>query len=253
MPKAATVLPIRISRGEGLPQQVVGEIRRHIVAGTWKPGSKLPPERELTVYFGVSRSVIREAVSILTAFGVLRSRQGGGVYVCETIDDSLFESLAFILPANPQTLRELMTVRKALEGKAAELAARAATQTDLEDIEMATEGIRKAATIPGKIQTGLEFHHAVARASHNHLLARLVTSLTDLFVASHRVTLQSKEAQLTAVQDHHEICRAIQSRDPDCARRTMETHLDLTEKQLGSLLQGEPPLRHSGKSGKKTI
>jgi GntR family transcriptional repressor for pyruvate dehydrogenase complex len=248
MPDVATLLPIRVSRGEGLPRQVVGEIRKNIIAGTWKPGSKLPPERELTVYFGVSRSVIREAISILMAFGLLRSRQGGGVYVCETIDDSIFESLAFILPANPHTLRELMTVRKALEGKAAELAAQAATQTDLEDIETAAKGIRTAPTIPGKIQTGLEFHHAVARASHNHLLARLVTSLSDLFVASHRVTLQSREAQLTAVQDHREISRAIQNRDPGRARRTMEEHLDLTEKQLGSLLQGEPRPRHPARS-----
>ena len=234
-----------------MPRRVVGAIRRHIAAGTWKPGSKLPPERELAADFSVSRSVIREAVSILTAFGILRARQGGGVYVCETIDDSLFESLAILLPANPQTLRELMVVRKALEVKAAELAALAATPADLADIRTAAEGIRKAPTVADKIQTGLEFHHAVARASHNQLLARLLTSLIDLFVASHRVTLQSREAQRTAVHDHSEIYRAIRSRDPNRACRAMGAHLALTEEQLDALLRAETPGRHSPGSDKR--
>jgi GntR family transcriptional repressor for pyruvate dehydrogenase complex len=229
---------------------VVAEIRRHIAAGTWPPGSKLPPERELSVQFGVSRSVIREAVSILIAFGILHARQGGGVYVCETLDESVFESLAFLVPASPQTLRELMDVRKALEVRAAELAARAATETDLEDLRRATDGIRQAPTVSQKISTGLEFHHIIARASHNQLLIRLLHSLVDLFVASHRVTLQSEEAQATAVLDHDAIYQAIRSRAPARARRTMKAHLDLTERQLHALLQDRAP-EHRAPRGSK--
>ena len=221
----------------------MAEIRRQIAAGMWKPGSKLPTERDLSTTFGVSRSVIREAVSMLVAFGILRARQGGGVFVCETLDESVFESLAFVLPASPRTLQELMDVRKVLEVRAAELAATSATAEDLEVLRIAVEGIRRAPTVAEKIRTGMNFHNAVACASHNHLLTRLLHSLMDLFVASHRVTLQSAEARATAVEDHEAIYRAIERRVARAAGRAMKAHLDLTQRQLDALLTVTPPLR----------
>src|SRR5690606_30743330 len=101
--------PLR--RKTGLPQQLVQEFKGLIMSGQWPAGSRIPTERELCEQYDVSRSVVREAVSVLVCFGVLRTRQGGGVFVCHEQDESWVDLLTPILPASPRMLEELMVLR----------------------------------------------------------------------------------------------------------------------------------------------
>ena len=87
-----------LDRDTGLPQKLAAQIRAQIFAKRLEPGGKLPTERELGLTYGVARSVVREALTILAAQGIVRSRQGGGVYVRETLDDSLFDAATLVLP-----------------------------------------------------------------------------------------------------------------------------------------------------------
>lgn len=221
-----------------LPLKLAAQVRSRISAGQWPPGSRLPPERELCNEFVVSRSVVREAFSILAAQGLIRTRQGGGAFVCDTIGETIFDAVAFVLPAGERTLRELMAVRMALEPLAAALAARSGSDDDLRAIEAEVTAIGAARSLDEKVAAGIRFHLAVARASDNRLMIRIITSLLDLVVASHRITLDTAEGHLEGVIDHDAIFRAIRSRDPSAARLAMAEHLAHTARLLS--LEDEP-------------
>jgi len=215
-----------------LPLKLAAQVRSRISAGQWPPGSRLPPERELCNEFVVSRSVVREAFSILAAQGLIRTRQGGGAFVCDTIGETIFDAVAFVLPAGERTLRELMAVRMALEPLAAALAARSGSDDDLRAIEAEVAAIGAACSLDEKVAAGIRFHLAVARASDNRLMIRIITSLLDLVVASHRITLDTAEGHLEGVIDHDAILQAIRSRDSGAARLAMAEHLAHTARLL---------------------
>ncbi len=230
---------------EGLPEKVIAQVRHLIASGQWQPGTKLPPERELTTLFGVSRTALREAFSILSAYGIVRIRHGEGIYLAQSLDESIFEPLGFALPVGETTLLELMAVRKLLETGAVELATKLATETDLAEIKQAVADIQdKHAPLQKRVQAGIRFHVAIVKAARNKLMQRLIANLIGLFVASHRVTLSFEEGQLTGQLDHQEILDAIQSRNPEKAKLAMRRHLEVTERQLLRIIA--PPTKRKG-------
>lgn len=230
---------------EGLPQKVIAKVRRLIAAGEWQAGSKLPPERELTTLFGVSRTALREALGILSAYGVLRIRHGGGIYLAHSLDDSVFEPLGFVLPVNGDTLLELMAVRKLLEVGAAELAANMATDADIREMAQALEDLQdRRASLEDLVQAGIRFHVSIVKAGRNKLLQRLIANLVELFLAGHRATTSTEEGLRMGVQDHLQILRAIRSRDPEKAKEAMRRHLEVTEQLLRRMIQS--PAKRKG-------
>jgi GntR family transcriptional repressor for pyruvate dehydrogenase complex len=214
---------------------LVLEIRHHIMSGEWPAGSKIPTERQLCERFEVSRSVVREAISALVCLGILRTRQGGGVFVCVERDSSWIEALVPVLPAGPRMLAELMTLRKAIEPVAAGLAATRADQQALTAIRAAHDAMTRSNSVSERISAGLAFHHAIARGSGNDLLTRLLTNLIDLFAASHRITLESETGKHEGLVDHAGILHAITSGDAELAQREMLIHLLKTERLLPAI------------------
>ncbi|MFM8547555.1 MAG: FadR/GntR family transcriptional regulator [Betaproteobacteria bacterium] len=217
---------------ESLPLKLAAKLRSRIAAGSWVAGARLPAEREIAQQFAVSRSVVREAYTILAAQGVIYTRQGGGAFVCESLGETAFDAVPFVLPAGERTLLELMVVRKSIEPAAAELAATRGSEEELRAIEYAAQAIEGASSLEDKITAGILFHLAVARASGNRLMIRIIASLLDLVVASHRITLNTVEGHIEGVIDHDAIGRAIRSRRPAEARKAMWEHLCHTERLL---------------------
>lgn len=228
-----------LDRGPALPQRLVAEFRNRIVSGEWGPGTKLPPERHLCETFGVSRSVVREAISALVCFGILRTRQGGGVYVCSERDPSFVDALTFVLPAGRKTLSELMTVRKALEPVATSIATRRKDPESFAAIEKTVLAMQHADNLGERITAGVAFHHAIARATGNDVLIQLITGLIDLFVASHRVTLRTETGKLEGILDHEDILAAMKGGNPDVAQHEMLVHLEHTEDLLNKIAHSD--------------
>ncbi|NDD11508.1 MAG: FadR family transcriptional regulator [Betaproteobacteria bacterium] len=225
---------------ESLSLKLAARMRARISAGDWVPGTRLPAERELSDEFSVSRSVVREANTILAAQGLIRTRQGGGAFVCQTLGETVFDAVAFVLPAGDRTLQDLMAVRKALEPAAAALAAAAGTEEELAAIEREAQAIETARSLDEQIAAGIRFHLAVTRASGNGLMIRIITSLLDLVVASHRITLDTVKGHLEGVIDHEAIGRAIWARDPEAAHEAMREHLCHTEDLLALSKAAKP-------------
>ncbi|WP_174614850.1 FadR/GntR family transcriptional regulator [Virgibacillus ihumii] len=210
--------------------------------GELQPGNKLDSVEQLAKSFDVSRSAIREALSGLRAMGIVEMRQGEGTYIKE-FDASKFSlPVATALIMKRDDIRELSEVRKILEVGAVELAAQNRLQHELEPIEKALLDM-KGAKGRGDIgeKADLDFHLAIAKASHNKMLINLMSSVSDIMVESMRETrrllLYSEEKSQQLYKEHERIFAAIKSRNPDGAKDAMLNHLVEVEQVISEYIE----------------
>ena len=225
---ASELLGAKAKRAPRLAEQLYTQIYKQITAGRFPVNSKLPSEAELCDAFGVSRPVVREALSRLHADGVVETQRGVGSFVRLRRDAELFK----LAPIGelPELLR-CMELRAAVEGDAAYLAASRRTDEDLEEMRAALEELAQAIeTRQIGHAADLRFHQAVAVACRNELfincLQALSTQIFDFMRVMRSLALSSTHARLRMVQDEHEqIYRAILEEDPDRARQAMRQHI----------------------------
>ena len=165
--------PIILKRS--LAEELAGELRKQITEGRFERGEKLPAEPELMRIFGVGRSTVREAVKILANMGFLKVRQGAGTFV---------ENLTAVNEPMEQRLRradihDLDEVRKILETAIAGKAAERRTEQDTKKIGMYLRERGRAAEaglLDACIEADINFHIALAEATHNEILCELYRS-----------------------------------------------------------------------------
>ena len=191
------------------------------------PGAKIPTERELGDRFGVSRTVIREAIRYLAAKGVLVTQSGSGVRVADIGHEGVSESLSnFLLQRGPLDARKINEVRICLELKTVEFAATRATDEQLVGIREASERMRG---LEGQAEEAsiadVFFHRTIAEATGNELFLVLVDSLSDVLLHVRRATLGDKERGATALKQHGRIAAALEERDVEGAVEAMRFHL----------------------------
>jgi GntR family transcriptional regulator, transcriptional repressor for pyruvate dehydrogenase complex len=192
-----------------LSDRVAADIVRTIIAHDLRPGDALPPERELREQFGVSRTVVREAVRTLDARGILEVRVGSRIKVAAVDPDTVRDAVWHFGRTATLDASAIATVRCALEAAAARAAAEHATSPELELIE-------RSATAAGgsdPSQAELGFRRAVAAASHNDLLVVLTESVAGLIPAG--------RPPVTTLAGRRAVAAAIADRDPDRAERAM--------------------------------
>jgi DNA-binding FadR family transcriptional regulator len=227
--------------GRGRPSltaQLVNELRSRIARGEYRPGDRIPTEQILSERFGVSRSVVREAISSLRAEGLVTTRQGIGAFVQERSAASSFQIDAADLAQLDEVLA-VLELRSCIEVEAAALAAdrRSAGQVGL--IRTALDAIA-AAVAEGRDAAAedLEFHRAIALATGNRHFANLFASLGGVLIPRTRIDLfkrepENRRAYLALVQGEHEqIVVAIEQQDPDAARAAMLLHLSHSSDRL---------------------
>lgn len=215
-----------------LSEKITARISDAIIAGELKPGDRLPPERELAGRFNVSRTVIRDAVKTLSGRGIVRVRRGAGIFVAtaeETVMGRLGE-LAGVLPLHGAGLRDLFDVRKVLEAQAAEWAARRRSDGQAERLRGVVEEARRDPGNPDLLsRKDAQFHVAVAEASRNLVLVRVMLALLDLLEAARRESLGIPGRAELSLDQHEEIVRAVEDQNPRAARKAMLAHLDSVE------------------------
>lgn len=219
----------QIQRLETLPAKVAATIAHEIASGRLKAGDKLPTEHELAKTFGVSRSVVREAIAQLRNEGLLDSRQGVGAFVLAPQRRPVIRIDSTEL-SNPESFRSLFQLRVPLEVEAAGLAALHHTADDLARLDEALDimrGMDTRWTAEGVI-ADLEFHCALADGTHNEYYAMFVGFIGDkitntITVARARAELE-QIVQIT-VAEHTAIRDAVASRDMMGARAAMRAHI----------------------------
>ncbi|MDF1605843.1 FadR/GntR family transcriptional regulator [Nocardioides sp. YIM 152315] len=205
-------------------QQVLKQLQEPIERGEWPVGSKLPPEADLLVRFGVSRVTLRQAVQSLVHVGMLETIQGSGTYVRATHElDAVLHR--FLSDAD---LRYVLEARLAIESQAAEIAAVRASQDDIAMMESLLGDSRIAAErgdFDLLIQLSARFHLAVILAAHNPVIAHLYRGMEVGTQQSIREG-SSHQPLVKFVDEHDELLRAIRLRDPAAALRHARGHLE---------------------------
>lgn len=224
--------------GAGLAEQLADALAEEIRAGRLADGEKLPTEVELVQRFGVSRTVVREAMSRLKSLGLVVSRQGSGVYVRIA---SRFAPLHFD-PRHSRSLQavtQMVEVRRALEAEAAELAAQRRDAADLLAIDGAIDALAQAVAAGGDgVAEDVAFHRAIAAASGNPFLCDTLQYLGQYLHRATQVTRANEArrddfaAQVRA--EHADIVAAIRAGDAVRARAAATAHMDNAIARIGA-------------------
>ena len=216
----------QVAREPRLSDKVAEMMLETILSRRLKVGDRLPSERELGEQFGVSRTVVREAVRALVAKGVIEVRSGSGLRVAAVDSAAVRESMSLFLRGGELDFENVHEVRVLLEVHLAGLAAERATTEDVERLRAAHEQMRRdAADVESASRDDLEFHRVIARATHNDLYLLLMDSIGSALIDIRRANLASGSTPVTLDQ-HEAILEAIAAHDPAAAREAMRAHLE---------------------------
>lgn len=206
-------------------------IAAQIDSGALATGDRLPTEQQLAAAHGVSRTVVREAVHQLKSQGLVRSRQGSGVFVTEppahralAFDPKLLESMDAVV--------QMVELRRVIEGEMAALAAQRATRTQIAKMKRLLASIDEfSARGELAVDEDLAFHRAIGEATGNPQFVRLLAVLESYLRDAMTVTkgYESRRADFVAQsrREHHAILRGIAAHDAKAARAAaIEHHLN---------------------------
>lgn len=207
-----------------------------IRSGSYPPKSRLPSETEMAQHFGVSRTVIREAVSRLKSEGLVESHQGRGVFVRELGPDAPFR----IDPAVLDSIQEVLQVaelRRGLEAEIAALAAERASRAQIIEIAACLQAIDDDVAAGGDgVAADIEFHRSIARATGNPHFLTLWDFLGQFLKGTIKLTrtweAQQEETRQQVRQEHRLLCDAISRNDPEAARTAARKHMEMSSRRI---------------------
>lgn len=221
-----------------LADQVTAALKAHIASGEALPGSRLPTEPVLSELYGVSRTVIREAISRLKSAGLVEVRQGSGTVVCEGAHIKAF-TLDLDVTGSIEAVLRVTELRRGIEGEAAALAAQRHTAAQLEAIERALKAI-DLAEHEGRdgVEEDLAFHLSVSHATGNPLYPSLHEFIGQFVKEAIRITRSNEERRRdmakTVRVEHFAIYTAIAACDPEVARHAALNHINNAVERLKS-------------------
>ncbi len=241
MPESSSVAlkPLNVTR---LSDQIVQQIETMILEGSFKPGDRLPPERQLAEQLGVSRPSLREAIQKLSVRGLLSSKQGGGTYVTSRLDAGFADPWQEMLGSHPELHRDVLEFRRMLEGTVAQMAAERATEADLDRIGGLFAQMEAAHGGQGLELTSdvdVKFHQALADAAHNVLLTHVASSLLNMLHTHVHDNIANLFAAGTVSQQlldqHRAVWQSVRERNGPAARAAAEAHIDFIDQTLTRL------------------
>ena len=229
-----------------LSDVVATELENRILEGSLKAGDRLPAERELALELGVSRPSLRAALQSLVAKGLLITRHGGGTFVTDTMQAAFTDPWHQMLKDHPDIRGDMLEFRHMLEGQAARLAAERATEEDFERIRQCHGALERAfeeQDLALCIKTDVEFHQAIAEASHNVMIGHLSSSLHKVMEGH----VQGNLEYLTARPElwaqlrvqHLAIWDAVRERRMELAGRAAHQHLEFVQMTMRENLKNE--------------
>ena len=229
--------PTALRRRETLTSQLVKALTDRIGQGELKAGDRLPTEQELIETFGVSRTVVREAISSLRATGLVSTQQGVGAFVRDIPIPPLQTSIASL-----ETLHEVIQVLELRIGVEVEAVALAAQRREAHHVQTMRDAVARMGeaidTGADTVEPDLTFHRTIARATNNPHFTHLFSYLGALLIPRSRVetfrfTPEDRVPYLHRVnREHQTIFQAIERRDVDGACSAMRMHLSNSRDRL---------------------
>ena len=205
-------------------EQVIEQIQKNIMDGTFKKGDKLPSERELSEKMAVSRTSIREALRVLETMGVVESRQGEGNFICSNIEKSLLQPLSMMFKLNNGSWSDIFELRNIL-----------ATDLDCRELESIVHDMEKETFGENRLNILVDldkkFHNSLSHMSKNYLIESLFITTSNLFEkfiedARYKIiSYDSAKGSTNLLIQHKNICEAIIKKDEEAAIESMRKHM----------------------------
>lgn len=213
----------------------------------YKAGEKLPTEGELCKSFGVSRTVVREALRKLSARGLVVIKQGSGAYVNELSSESAIDSINLFLEMTDDgsLIFDIIRARQLFEPEIAGQAALNRTPAELGELEENLEALKNSPNedIEGQTVIDIRFHGLIAKATHNNIISLLMGPIFDNMPKVKRTIFAKNNLDYIpheknmVLKFHEEIYQAIKNADPREASHAMLAHLKYTEKNFMDALK----------------
>jgi GntR family transcriptional repressor for pyruvate dehydrogenase complex len=223
--RQAVLSPMQVPKASDV---LASDLRERILSGEFPEGTSLPPERDMVTQTQMSRTTVREALRILEVQGLVRIRTGrsGGAFVQRLDGDSVANSVSLLIRGRQIRMAALLEAREGIEPVCARLAAQYRTDADLERLAEANAAIAAAGPLEDFLQANVDWHVAVATASHNELLSGFMAALSRaIYASTDNRGFVDAEVRRTAIRAHIKITEAIRAQDMDAALRRMTRHV----------------------------
>lgn len=225
-------MALRAVKRKRIHEDIVEQIRRHVVDGRLQPGERLPSERVLSVRFRVSRASVREAIRALESMGLVQIRSGNGTYVASDLD-VVVNAWRSAISRKKDALRDAFEARKIIEPALAALAASRATGAEIHRLEVTlAQQARQVATGQTGVASDTAFHSLLACSTKNRLLLKLNESIVDALRETRERSLHAPGRPMRSLAGHRTILDAVRARQPGRARIAMLRHLQEIERNI---------------------
>jgi GntR family transcriptional repressor for pyruvate dehydrogenase complex len=231
-------------RGNALPEKIAQDLTRHILAGEYDATHILPSERVLQETYGVSRTVVREALKLLAARGLVLTGNGQGAVVSSNFTAPVIEALMLAFHRAKARTDDLLQTRLLIEPEAAALAAQFANPQQHRRLSDLCDAMEQVSLLDPAIQAqrsfeiNAQFHRCIAQASQNPVLEVLIDMLVGIiWHQKHTVDVPSppeRRYEVTA-EEHRQITAAIHEGNAEAARAAMAMHLGQTHYHLSQI------------------
>lgn len=217
--------------------KTIAKIRDLIASGQINPGDRLPPEQELALSLGISRSSLREAVKALSQAKVLDVRRGDGTFVTSLEPQLLLSGMSFVIDLmEDRTLSDIFEVRKLLEPAATALAALRITDDQLIELRSSLVSMREAHDPEELVIRDIDFHARIAEATGNTSLCSILDAISTRAVRARIWRASMVGLKSMTLSQHELILKALTDRDPSFARAAATIHVSESERWLREFL-----------------
>jgi GntR family transcriptional repressor for pyruvate dehydrogenase complex len=213
---------------ESAVDRVINAIKEALLSEKLLPGERLPSESELSERLSISRGSIREAMKILSAFGIVEVKRGDGTYIAKSEHKAVFDPLLFSLILSKANRKEFAELRELMEVAIVKLIIENAEDEDLKNIEetindMESRAIKGSDNQPEHlIQFEIDFHHSLGQATKNRLIEKIYNFVMEFFLPSIKDNIKREgDKGITAFNDHKKIHHSLANRDIEEAIRSI--------------------------------
>lgn len=235
-----------------LADVILEQLENMIIEGSFQPGEKLLPERELALQFNVSRPSLREAIQKLETKGLVTRRQGGGTFVSKNILSGFSDPLFELMANSAESQFDLLEFRHGIEGMSSYYAAMRGTEADFKEIQKKHDNIGNSQledNYRAEAKAVFDFYLAICSASHNNVILHLARSMSELLTDSieKNLTILAKKPDVFSKITNYRtrLLDAIVSGQPQKAWGASHKHLAFIEEVLLKMTQENSRMERS--------
>lgn len=200
-----------------LVEKVFEMMKDNIISGEWSPGEKIPSENDLCIMFNVSRNTVRSAIQKLKTIGALSSEQGKGTFVYRSITDSFIDSFIPLVSLDQEEMMDIVDFRDIIENESARLAAKRATEEELDHIQKALDNMIASINDYKKYSIAdYQFHLSIVKASRNRIFYKAMLRLKDVLYRHLEEMNRTGDLEIS-INGHLKLFNAIKNRDHELA------------------------------------